>query len=556
MDTFVGAFLERLLATSVQTLVLVVVVWLLVRLLPRLAPATQCWLWWLVALQALAGLIVAPVQLPWLPQTQPAAALVIAAPGSFPIAAASMVHRSDVPTWQLALVLVWMAGIAVMSWATMRQLHRVRQLLGGSSPCTDEVLITALARACAEQRIRRAPAMRQSDLIDSPALVGHLRPVLLLPARLVLNATELHMTLAHELAHLRRGDLWWGFIPALARHLFFFHPCVHLALREYALAREADCDATVVATERFSRREYGDLLLRLGANPGADRGVAVASPTYHSLRRRLTMLQKTSFLPRAGALAILAVVAGTGVLPLRLVVAAAAPNPAAVTTPAAATSSAAPAASPARSGITSIDFNRSSDGSAAGRVIIGLADPRTPVTVTRQDNRIIVDLGGAELPAELHRHFDVTDFATAVTGINAVSTSSGAQLEISTSGEFNHRTDLTGNKYVVEIRPRGPVSQRAEPAPQRTGPAPVYTGARMSGRFEEIPTRVLLQLITETGGGKIIVDDSVGGTVTLSVENMPWDQLLDTVLRVKGLGMRQQGDTMFVATAEVIDRSK
>lgn len=139
---------------------------------------------------------------------------------------------------------------------------------------------------------------------------------------------DLDMALTHELIHLRRGDLWWGLLPALAQHLFFFHPLVHLAAREYAIAREAACDAAVVAGHRHCRHDYGRLLLQLGVAPRPRGGVASASPSFISLKRRLSMLQHTHAFPRVAAAMILATVAVCGVLPLRLV---AMPVPAPVT---------------------------------------------------------------------------------------------------------------------------------------------------------------------------------------------------------------------------------
>lgn len=367
-------------------------------------------------------------------------------------------------------------------------------------------------------------------------------PVLLLPEHRDLSAGELDMALAHELAHLRRGDLWWGCIPALARHLFFFHPLVHMAVREYALAREADCDRAVVRSGHFSRYDYGSLLLRLGTPPRADGELAMASSTFHALSRRLAMLQKTSFLPRGGALAIVAAVCTTGVMPLRLVAAAAADPPG--------------AAASVRSGITSIEFGRSLNGPDAGRVIVDFEKEQVPVTLgTHDDGRIVVDFAGVELPAHLHRRFDVSDAGTAVKEFDAVNTANGARLLIATTTrDIELRPDRSGTHYELEIQSARPVQPDRQPA--AATPAPVFTGERMSVSFERIPTRTLLLLIAETGSRKIILDDSIAGYVSLKVSDVPWDQLLDTVLTMKGLGMRIQGDTMFVATREVLDRQE
>ncbi|WP_218185535.1 M56 family metallopeptidase, partial [Stenotrophomonas pictorum] len=179
----------------------------------------------------------------------------------------------------------------------------------------------ALQLAAAAHGLRRAPRLMLSTAIDSPQLIGPWHPVLLLPARGLqrMDDDQLDMALTHELVHLQRRDLWLGLVPALAQHLFFFHPLVHLAAREYGIAREAAVDAAVVAGNRHCRHHYGRLLLQLGVAPRPGAGLASASPSFLSLKRRLLMLQDTPSFPRAGAVLILAVVALVGVAPLRLV---------------------------------------------------------------------------------------------------------------------------------------------------------------------------------------------------------------------------------------------
>ena len=162
---------------------------------------------------------------------------------------------------------LWLAGVIVMAGVTLRDWRRSREILRHSVPCTDEVLVQALALAAEAHGLRRTPRLRVSGDIDSPQLVGPWRPVLLLPAQRVLGGDDLDMALTHELVHLHRRDLWWGWAPTLARHLFFFHPLIHLAAREYGIAREAACDAAVVAGDRRCRHDYGRLLVRLGTSP-------------------------------------------------------------------------------------------------------------------------------------------------------------------------------------------------------------------------------------------------------------------------------------------------
>ncbi len=332
---------DRLLATSLQTVALTALVWLLCRFVPRLPASTQCTLWWLVALQAVVGLFwAAPLQLPVLPGGN--AAPLVAQAAALPVAAANasapIIVMTPLPvdsgwSWLQVVMVVWLAGVLVMALRTFGAWRASRALLRHAQPCRDHKLNMALQLASEAHGLRRAPRLMLSTSVDSPQLVGPWRPVLLLPARGMqrMGDDALDMALTHELVHLQRNDLWWGLVPALAQHLFFFHPLVHLAAREYGIAREAAVDAAVVAGDRHCRQHYGRLLVQLGVAPRPGAGLASASPTFLSLKRRLLMLQNTSTFPRIGAGLILAAVALVGVVPLRLVAMPAPPAPPAPT---------------------------------------------------------------------------------------------------------------------------------------------------------------------------------------------------------------------------------
>ncbi|PPU38402.1 M56 family metallopeptidase [Xanthomonas arboricola] len=354
MSPLIESLLWKLGATSVQTAVLALAVWALCRSVRRLPATTQTWLWWLVGVQAVVGLLWnAPLQLPVLPASTSTPALIAGnslapmvmanatASGASAVAsagAADVLQGATGPSWALWLAALWVAGVAVMSLGTLRAYRRSRALVRAAAPCTDRALVAALRMAAEAHGLSQPPDIRLSQQIASPQLIGPWRPVLLLPAARLPHMADddLDMALTHELIHLRRRDLWWGLLPSLAQHLFFFHPLVHLAAREYATAREAACDAAVVAGHRHCRHDYGQLLLQLGVAPRPHGGVASASPSFLSLKRRLLMLQNPTSFPRFGAALILGAVAITGVLPLRLVAMPAAPA-------AAAASAAAPA---------------------------------------------------------------------------------------------------------------------------------------------------------------------------------------------------------------------
>lgn len=343
MDTtMLIPMLERLGWTSLQTVLLVALVYGVCRALPSLSAATRCRLWWLVSLQAVLGLFWSqPLQLAWLPAPQAVAmsATDVAADMVYPLApeasaqllAAMPMPAADVPAvawWAVALATLWMSGVLLMALRTFGEWRRCRALLAAAYPCEDEALVQALQLASDAHGVRPAPRLWMSTQVDAPQLVGPFRPVLLLPAGdNALQGDALDLALTHELQHLQRRDLQWGLLPALAQHLFFFHPLLRLSVREYAQAREEAVDAAVVGQHGASRQAYGRLLLQLGVAPQPHLGVASAAPDTTSLKRRLLSQQSRRSCPRILAMALTAMVLVVGVAPMRLVAAPVPPAP-------------------------------------------------------------------------------------------------------------------------------------------------------------------------------------------------------------------------------------
>ncbi|HXC58242.1 MAG TPA: type IV pilus secretin PilQ [Steroidobacteraceae bacterium] len=213
------------------------------------------------------------------------------------------------------------------------------------------------------------------------------------------------------------------------------------------------------------------------------------------------------------------------------------------------TAAAAPARATGRD-IKSIDFRRSSDGTATGRLIVKLSDPRTPINLRQQGNQILVDFVGADLPKNLQRAYDVADFATPVSGFNALHGPTGTQIVMNASGEFEQLAYQTDDQYVIEVQPRRAVKAQIDDKP-------VYSGERMSANFQDIETRTILQLIADQSGKSIMVTDSVKGSMTLSLNRIPWDQALDLVLQLQGLDKRVQDNVIVVGpTEELANREK
>ena len=193
--------------------------------------------------------------------------------------------------------------------------------------------------------------------------------------------------------------------------------------------------------------------------------------------------------------------------------------------------------------IQSIDFRRSVDG--AGRVIVRLSDPHTPINLRQVGDQVVVDFIGTELPKSLMRRFDANDYGTAVTGFDATRSGNDARLVINAKGDYEQLAYQTNDQYVVEIQPQRKPEVSQEEKRQ-------YTGEKMSIVFQDLETRQVLQLVADTSGQNIVVSDSVKGGMTLRLQNVPWDQVLDIVLRTKGLDKRQEGNVIIVAPADEI----
>ena len=211
-------------------------------------------------------------------------------------------------------------------------------------------------------------------------------------------------------------------------------------------------------------------------------------------------------------------------------------------------SEAAVAASRASGGsdsISNIDFRRGEDGQ--GRVIVSLSDPSIPVDMQQQGGKILVDFYRAQLPAQLERRLDVLDFATPVKTIDAFTKGNNVQMVITPMGEYEYIAYQTDNQFTIEVR-----ELTREEVEEAKKDEFGYSGERLSLNFQDIEVRSVLQLIADFTGLNVVVSDTVRGSLTLRLKNVPWDQALDIILKTKGLAMRQTGNVMLVAPSEEI----
>lgn len=193
--------------------------------------------------------------------------------------------------------------------------------------------------------------------------------------------------------------------------------------------------------------------------------------------------------------------------------------------------------------ISDIDFRRGEDG--AGNVVITLSDPSASPSIEEEGGKIRVSFAKTRLPEALRVRLDVGDFATPVKFVDATSQSGGASIAIEPSGRFEYLAYQTDDKLTISVKPM-------TEAEQRKAETVTYSGEKLSLNFQDIEVRSVLQLIADFTELNLVASDTVDGSITLRLQNVPWDQALDLVLRTKGLAKRQVGNVLLVAPAEEI----
>ena len=208
-------------------------------------------------------------------------------------------------------------------------------------------------------------------------------------------------------------------------------------------------------------------------------------------------------------------------------------------TPAASTG--VPAAAPSgQRALRSVDFRRGAEGE--GRVLVDLSDPNTSVDIREQGNRVIVDFLGVSAPESLRRQLDVTDFGTPIALVNTTQQGGNVRMVIEPRGAWEYNAYQSDTRFVVEVKPI-----KEDPSRLIQGTRPGYQGERLSLNFQNVDVRALLQVIADFTDLNIITSDSVGGSITLRLKDVPWDQALDIILQSKGLDMRKNGNVVIVA---------
>tara|TARA_B100000989_G_scaffold291695_1_gene266504 strand:+ start:17913 stop:20153 length:2241 start_codon:yes stop_codon:yes gene_type:complete len=199
----------------------------------------------------------------------------------------------------------------------------------------------------------------------------------------------------------------------------------------------------------------------------------------------------------------------------------------------------------AKHSLRGIDFRR--DLGDGGQVVVNLSDASMGIDINQKGEKLYVDFINTAAPDHLRRKLDVTDFGTPVQSITTQQRGRNVHMVIAAKGPYEHLAYQIDKKFVVDVKALTPAQEEAARKKDVK-----YTGQRLSLNFQDIQVRAVLQLLAEFTGINIVASDTVKGSMTLRLNNVPWDEALDIILRTQGLDKRKVGSVLMIAPAEEI----
>ena len=188
--------------------------------------------------------------------------------------------------------------------------------------------------------------------------------------------------------------------------------------------------------------------------------------------------------------------------------------------------------------VRDIDFRRGANGE--GRVVVDLSDPTTGIDIRQQGPNLVVELLKTALPENLRRRINVVDFATPVQTVSAIQQGENVRIVIEPRGQWEHNAYQSESQFVVEVKP----VTAEETAKAKKGR---YVGEKLSLNFQNVEVRAVLNVIADFTDLNIITSDTVSGSLTLRLKDVPWDQALDIILQTRGLDSRRNGNVIWIA---------
>ena len=195
--------------------------------------------------------------------------------------------------------------------------------------------------------------------------------------------------------------------------------------------------------------------------------------------------------------------------------------------------------------INNVDFARGKNGE--GRVIVDLSDASAGINIKQKGKTIVVDFINTDVPANLQRRLNVTNFNTPVVYIDTMKLGRNSRMIIEPKGNWEQSAYQADKKFIIDVR-----QIVEDPNKLVRGSKPGYAGEKLSLNFQNIEVRSVLQVIADFTGLNIITSDTVTGNLTLRLKDVPWDQALDIITQSKGLTMRKNGNVILVAPADEV----
>lgn len=220
-------------------------------------------------------------------------------------------------------------------------------------------------------------------------------------------------------------------------------------------------------------------------------------------------------------------------------------NPAAVTGAEDAKPTVFSEARPGRHGLKHVDFRRGASGD--GKVIIALSDPNVGINIYEQAGEILVDFLDASLPSELQRRLDVVDFATPIETIDTFKRGKDVRMVIRPKGQYEHLAYQAGEVFTIDVKP-----VVTKPGDEKKEDQFGYKGEKLSLNFQDIDVRAALQVIADFTGLNFVTSDSVKGSITLRLKDVPWDQALEIIAQTRNLAIRHKGNVVMVGPADEV----
>jgi len=192
----------------------------------------------------------------------------------------------------------------------------------------------------------------------------------------------------------------------------------------------------------------------------------------------------------------------------------------------------------AKHAVRDVDFRRGNAGE--GRIVVDLTDTSTGIDIRQQGQNIVIEFLKTSLPENLRRRLDVVDFATPVQTVSAFQQGENVRMVIEAKGQWEHNAYQSDTQFVVEVKP-------AVQDPAKLAQRGRYSGEKLSLNFQNVEVRAVLNVIADFTDLNIITSDTVAGSITLRLKDVPWDQALDIILQTRGLDLRKSGNVIWIA---------